>query len=104
MVFKTVVSGKDFKNPKIMQKVEIKKYGITDSNRETLVSECKLLTTELRYTVGFQQQGGCRRLPFLTSHKRKCWQTHENKTSEIRTVFHGNDYEKGQIWKQTEIE
>ena len=86
MVFKTVVSGKDFKNPKAMQKVEIKKYGITDSNRETMVSECKLLTTELRYTVEFQQQDGCRRLPTelrytvgfqqqdgsLTSHKRKC--------------------------------
>ena len=29
MIFKTVVSGEDFKNPKIMQNVETKKYGIT---------------------------------------------------------------------------
>ena len=31
----------------------------------------------------------------LTNSTRSYLQIHENKTSEIGTIFHGNDYQKG---------
>ena len=92
-VFKILVSGYDFQDPKIMQKLKVKFASKVEKHSPTGITFWFVFW----FRLWFQQRNGCRISPFLPNNKRNHWYLYEN--SALQICWYGHTLQKWQLKK-----